>query len=103
MKDSKKKEIQLFVRFLKDNGICKDFSENYNSNDGKRFRASRFKNGNISKDYTDVPLCKYLENVYSKRFIFEAFDWYYPDEWSKMHDKWGALLRENRKLWKQKK
>ena len=79
---NKDNEIRLFVRFLKENGVCKKFCKEFNSEKGKEFRGreSNFLtssySSNLQDDFSNVCLMEYLKIVPSGNFIFHAFSWH---------------------------
>lgn len=95
---NKDNEIRLFVRFLKENGVCKKFCKEFNSKEGKEFRYREFKffNSDYAQyDFSNVCLMEYLKIVPSGNFIIYAFNWC-ATEWVEWDRIWNKHLQSHR-------
>lgn len=81
-----KKEIRLFIRFLKEHCEYKNFIKTFNSVNGIEFRKFHNKG-------KDVDLATHLSKMDKKLFIFTAFPW---DNigWQNLHNKWFSYLNK---------
>lgn len=90
--NKKDEEIMLFLRFLKDNNIHKEFVKKFYHKNGMLFRQMYTE----TRDFIDVSIIFYFKSVKSKNFIFDAFDWGPDDVWSEWHHEWANLLNKKR-------
>ena len=90
MSETKVMLMKLFIRFLKENGVFKKFTINFNEYWEKK--------GNPKK------ICEYLEDKPSSYFLTGAFNWKDSNEghnfWEYLSDDWVVI--KNRILHKMK-
>ena len=86
------KDICLFIRFLKENNAYKWFIERFYSSSGKEFRSMYYDTMHL----VNVNIMVYFQNVPSKNYIFDAFEWNPDDVWSRLHDEWYDYLKKSK-------
>ena len=78
---------QHFLQFLKENNAYEEFMFNFESKEGRFYRANR---GLL------CPTEKYFTSCYSRSYLRDAFLW---NDTSQKHDYWSSLNKKWFELW----
>lgn len=95
MKVRNKKEIGLFIRFLKEKKKIKSFKFLYNHQRlGVQYKKYRYMDWFTSSDLSNASILEFCQSNYARHYFINAFSWADGSMWDFLNKEWLQILNK---------